>query len=243
MRSDDPQPELSRRDQAIHHAAELLREGGPSALTSVAVAGRMGITQSAIYRHVTDMTELSALAAELVVSDVLTALDDMVQDPDMDWDHVDSVGQMCRSLVDSVDDNSRAFAVVDQWRFVDGPLGAGIRKLVAEGSDLIGSLLESRWREEFGGEEFGDTVKLSAKGRSTIAVHARAIHEDGQAVTRLVRADDCPFTHEELANILRYRILAGWAAFVIDMNDLFELPFPVIDLAEGMNPSTETDTG
>jgi len=237
MRSDVVQPKSSRRCEAICHAADLLREGGPSALTSVAVAGRMGITQSAVYRHVTDMDELSALAAELVVSELVDALHNLVLDPNVDWEQVDDVRRLCRSLIDSAVDNSSSFAVADQWRFVDGPLGEGIRTMITEGYDLIGSLIELRWRAEFGGE-----IKIAAKGRSTIAVHARAIHEDGQAIARLVRDVDCSFTHEELTDILRHRIIAGWAAFVIDMNDLYALPFPMIDFAEGMPADTATST-
>lgn len=206
MRSDVVQPKSSRRCEAICHAADLLREGGPSALTSVAVAGRMGITQSAVYRHVTDMDELSALAAELVVSELIDALHNLVLDPNVDWEQVDDVRRLCRSLIDSAVDNSSSFAVADQWRFVDGPLGEGIRTMITEGYDLIGSLIELRWRAEFGGE-----IKIATKGRSTIAVHARAIHEDGQAIARLVRDVDCSFTHEELTDILRHRIIAGWA--------------------------------
>jgi len=242
MRPDVPQPTSSRRCEAICHAADLLREGGPSALTSVAVAGRMGITQSAIYRHVTDMDELSALAAEVVVSELIDALHNIVVNPDIDpnvdGEQAEDVRRLCRSLVDSAVDNSSSLAVVDQWRFVDGPLGEGIRTMIAEGYELIGSLIELRWREEFGGE-----IKITAKGRSTIAVHACAIHEDGQAIARLVRDVDCSFTHEELADILRHRIIAGWAAFVIDMNDLYTLPFPMIDFAEGMQAGTTNVTG
>jgi AcrR family transcriptional regulator len=228
MSAEDLQPKLSRRGQAICHAADLLREGGPDALTSVAVAARMGITQSAVYRHVRDMEELSALAAELVVSELVGAMNEIVLDPTVDWEEIEAVGRLCRDLIELMAANTN-FSIVDQWRFVDGALGAGIRGMIDEVCEMIGALLELRWQVEFGGD-----VRLSSKQRTTIAAHARASLDDGHAVARLLRSPSCPFTHDELADTLRYRLIAGWSAFVIDMNDLAGLPFPEIDLTEGM---------
>ena len=39
----------TRREQTISHAADLLREGGPRALTSVAVAERLGVSTKSLY--------------------------------------------------------------------------------------------------------------------------------------------------------------------------------------------------
>ena len=229
MTPDDLQPKLSRRDQAISHAADLLREGGPDALTSVAVAGRMGITQSAVYRHVRDMEELSALAAEVVVAEMARTLNEILLDPAVDWDETDDIGHLCGSLIDLMMNNERSFAIVDQWRFVEGALGAGIRKMIGDGCDMIAAILELRWREEFGGD-----AKLTTKERTAIADHGRVAYDDGVAVARLARSPGCPFGRDELADILKYRIMAGWSVFVIDMNDLTGLPFPAIDLTSGM---------
>jgi AcrR family transcriptional regulator len=229
MLSDDLQPKLSRRGQAIRHGADLLHEGGPSALTSVAVAARMGITQSAVYRHVSDMDELSALAAEVVVSEMMVVVNTILLDPTIDWDQSDDIGHMCRSLIDSLGDNGRSFAVIDQWRFVDGPLGEGIRKVIAEGSELIATVLELRWRGDFGSE-----AKLPAKARSALARHASALQDDALAVARLARTNAHAFTPDELASMLHYRLLAGWSAFAIDINDLMGLEFPVIDLSRAV---------
>ena len=238
MTPDDVQPELSRRGQAISHAADLLREGGPDALTSVAVAGRMGITQSAVYRHVRDMEELSALAAEVVVSEMARTLNEILLDPEVDWEAIGDVNRLCRALIDLMTANERSFAIVDQWRFVEGALGAGIRKMIGDGYDMIAAILEFRWREEFGG-----AAKLTTKERTAIEAHGRATYDDGYAVARLARSSGCPFTRDELADMLQYRIIAGWSVFVIDMNDLVGLPFPEIDLTEGMAlDSTRTTT-
>jgi|GEM_PF-775637 len=229
MTPDDVQPELSRRGQAISHAADLLREGGPDALTSVAVAGRMGISQSAVYRHVRDVEELSALAAEVVVSEMTRTLNEILLDPAVDSDEMDDVGHMCGALIDLMTANERSFAIVDQWRFVEGALGAGIRKMIGDNYDMIAAILEFRWREEFGGD-----AKLTTKERTAIAAHGRALHDDGCAVARLARSPGCPFGRSELADILQYRVIAGWSVFAIDMNDLVGLPFPTIDLTSGM---------
>lgn len=220
----------TRREQAVAHAADLLREGGPRALTSVAVAERMGVTQSAVYRHVRNMDELSALAAEAVVSDLNRSLHDIILDPNMDWEAIDDVSRLCRDLIQSVVRNQRSYEVIARWRFVDGALGAGIRKVIDEGCDLIASLLETRWRIEFGHD-----VPLTENDMASLHAHARAIHDDGHAVAHLAYGPTlAPLDLDDAAMILQNRILGGWSAFVIDMNARAGLPFPQIDLALGI---------
>ncbi len=152
MSEPKPATSLSRREQTIAHAADLLREGGPGALTSVAVAARMGVTQSAVYRHVRSMDELSALAAELVVAELNQSLHDVMFDPSIDWEQLSDVSRLCHDLIDQVVRDQQLFEVVARWRFVDGPLGTGIRRVIDEGCELMAALLESRWRIEFGYE-------------------------------------------------------------------------------------------
>lgn len=220
----------TRREQAVAHAADLLREGGPRALTSVAVAERMGVTQSAVYRHVRNMDELSALAAEAVVSDLNRSLHDIILDPNMDWEAIDDVSRLCRDLIQSVVRNQRSYEVIPRWRFVDGALGAGIRKVIDEGCDLIASLLETRWRIEFGHD-----VPLTENDMASLHAHARAIHDDGHTVAHLAYGPTlAPLDLDDAAMILQNRILGGWSAFVIDMNARAGLPFPQIDLALGI---------
>lgn len=220
----------TRREQAVAHAADLLREGGPRALTSVAVAERLGVTQSAVYRHVRNMDELSALAAEAVVSELNRSLHDILFDPNVDWEDLGDVGRLCRDLVDAVIRNQRSFEVIARWRFVDGALGAGIRKVIDEGCDLIASLLEARWRIEFGHD-----TPLAEHDMASLHAHARAIHDDGHAVAHLAYSPTwAPLDLDDAAMILQNRILGGWSAFVIDMNARVGLPFPQIDLALGI---------
>ena len=230
MSTPEPGPSPSRRDQAIAHAADLLREGGPAALTSVAVAERMGVTQSAVYRHVRNMDELSALAAEVVVTDLNRSLHDLMFDPNMDWDEIDDVSQLCRNLIDQAVRNRQSFEVVARWRFVDGRLGTGIRRVIDEGCELIADLLEARWRIEFGYE-----APLDEHEQAAVVAHARAIHDDWHAVTGLAYSPSlAPLELADVAVIMRHRLVAGWASFVIDMNERVGLSFPQIDLDQGI---------
>jgi AcrR family transcriptional regulator len=220
----------SRRDEAIAHAADLLREGGPLALTSVAVAERMGVTQSAVYRHVRNVDELSTLAAEAVVEELNQSLHSILFDPNMDWEAMDDVSRLCRALVEQMVLHRRSFDIVSRWRFVDGALGIGIRKNIAESQDLIAALLEMRWRVEFGHEP-----PLVGQEQAAVRSHACALHDDGHAVARLA-ASPAPLAVADVAVILQHRIIAGWASFVIDMNERVGLPFPQIDLEQGIVP-------
>ena len=227
-------PEPTRRKQLIGHAADLLREGGPRALTSVAVAERMGITQSAVYRHVRNMEELSTLAAEVVVAELHRALHSTLFDPDVDWGNVDGIGRVCRTLVDGAVANQRSFEVVSRWRFVDGPLGAEIDKLIDESVHLVAALLELRWRTAFGHQG-----NLGRRDQAALRAHARAIYDDGSDVVRLAfgpgsdaASPSSPTLDvDDVATILRHRLVGGWTAFAVDMNDRVGLPFPKIDLS------------
>jgi AcrR family transcriptional regulator len=227
----DPTPRGSsgvRRAQAIEHAADLLREGGPNALTSVAVAERMGLTQSAVYRHIRDMDELATLASREVVDDLNSSLRATLLAPDIDWEHLDDVGRLCRQLATAMFENRQAFETVDRWHFVGGELGAGIVGLIDEATSFIAFILESRFRIEFRFD-----AALTASQRNAQQAHAELLLEDGYAVARMARS---PRSGEldEIAELLKYRIIAGWTVYVIDMHDRLGLPLPHIDLDEGV---------
>jgi AcrR family transcriptional regulator len=219
-------PTAIRRDQAVGHAADLLREGGPNALTSIAVAERMGVSQSAVYRHISNMDELSASAAAAVVDELNTSLQDVLFDPNIDWEDVSDIGRLCRDLIDKTIRNPQSIEVAVRWRFIDGALGAGIRKVLDEGTDLIATLLETRWRIEF-----GYAAPLGESETAALRLHAEALHDDIRAVARLASAPSAaPAEPDDVAGIMRNRLIAGWAAFVIDMNARVGLAFPQIDL-------------
>jgi hypothetical protein len=126
--------------------------------------------------------------------------------------------------------NRRSFDVIARWRFLDGALGAGIRRVIDEGCGLIAGLLELRWRVEFGHQQ-----PLSECEQAAVHAHACAIHDDGHAVARLASSPSlAPLDLAAVAVILEHRIMAGWASFVIDMNERVGLPFPQIDLEQAI---------
>ena len=75
----------------VSAAQGILDEGGLEALTMAAVAGRLGVTPMAIYRHVRDRDALLAEVSGLVLEDVANTAS-----PGMAWD--DSVVQWMRDV-------------------------------------------------------------------------------------------------------------------------------------------------
>lgn len=178
--SAQPGRSTPRREQLISHAADLLREGGPRALTSVVVAERMGVTQPAVYRHVRDMEELSALAADVAVADLDATLRRLLLDSTIDWTSPDHVEAVSRDLVEQAVRNQDLFDTIARFRYSDGALGDGIRNVINADSMLIELLLETRWRDET-----GQTTRLDAQQRAVLSAHAMAMHDDAHTVARL----------------------------------------------------------
>jgi AcrR family transcriptional regulator len=218
-----------RHSEAVQCAADLLREFGPTGLTSAAVGERMGITQSAVYRHVDSMEDLARLASEVVISDLNATLRGLLLSPERNWSQIDDLGVLARALVEPMLVEHRSFHLVDRWRFEKGSLGAGIRGVIAEGVDLVAFVLESQWRREF-----GYAGALDARARSAQRAHAAAIYDDGLAVARLARDPARAVRVEDVAYVLRCRLLSGWSSYVIGMNARVGLPFPAIDLDDGV---------
>lgn len=192
----------------------------------------MGITQPAVYRHVRNMDELLSLATNQIVTGMTDSLHDIVFDQSVDWDRIDDVDRLCRDLLKVALGIQQSFDVVTRWRFVDGPLGDGIRSVIAESCDLIAALMESRWRIEFGHEEpLGSDEQLAQRE------HAQTFYDDGLALVQVAfsTAPD-QLDLDALAVIFKHRLIAGWASYVIDMNERMGLPYPVIDLDTGIVP-------
>lgn len=209
-----------RRAQAIAHAAELLREGGPAALTSVAVAERMGVSQSAVYRHITNMDELAALASKVVISDLVSVLRSILLSPTIEWQTPGAMSRMCRALIDSMIDEAQAFATMDHWRFVDGDLGVGIRETIETGEGVVATVLETQYRQVVRHQ-----APFSAAERAAHDAHSRLMYADGFAVARLARRDGS-VDRDTLADVQRHRLIAAWVVYLIDMNDRLGLQFP-----------------
>jgi len=202
----------SRRDEIIALAADLLREGGPTALTSVSVAERAGISQSSVYRHVDNMDELAALAGKRVLTDLAGALAAAVLSADIDGAAATDISVIANRMIDVMKERSTTYEVVDRWQFVDGPLGEAVRSAVDDSCRTIAMLLEHRWRRETGwADPFDDdTVRLQL-------THAHSFQADGHAVARVVRTSDDPATLGALTTVLTSRMIGGWHAYVADM--------------------------
>lgn len=202
----------SRRDEIVDLAADILRQGGPPALTSVAVAERAGITQSAVYRHIASVDELAAVASRVVLTDLHHAMAAALMAPDIDWDTVTDVAAVASRMVTVMDEHRTAFEVVDRWQFVDGPLGDAVRSVVDDGCAIIERHLEHRWRQEFGWDGALDDDAVAARSG-----HARLFHADGHAAARVVRSSPDPRSRSALVGVLASRLVGGWIAYVADM--------------------------
>jgi AcrR family transcriptional regulator len=214
---------VSRRDEIIQEAVAILHEDGPAALTSVNVAARIGVTQSAIYRHITDMEELSGIASGIVVSELTAVLNSLLLAPDVDLDELEGIAALSRKVVKTMDVERKAFEVIDRWRFAEGTLGDGIRQALTSSRDLVVFVFESEWRKEYG---YADPLRSD-----TMAVqraHAQIIVDDVVAVSRLVR-DGMP--REDVARLLQLRIVTSWTAYVVDMQTRLGRPLPNIEVA------------
>ena len=214
---------MSRREEIIEVAATILREDGPAALTSVEVAARIGVTQSAIYRHIVDMDELTAEASRIVVSQMTAVLNSILLDPDADFDELSGIADLSREMVRAMSEDAQVFEVIDRWRFAEGALGDGIRDTLAAACDLLIAVLEREWRDEYG---YADalTAELNAVQRS----HAEVIVDDVVTVGRLLRSGT---PAADAARLLQLRIVTGWVAYVVDMQTRLGRDLPDIEVA------------
>lgn len=213
---------VARRDDVIAAAVELLRESGPAALTSVNVAKRLGVTQSAIYRHIRDMDELTTLATHGIVGELSAVMMEAVASPDTTWGDGTHIANFANRIVEMMDAHPRALAEIDRWRYDDGPLGEGIRTMLEVGAHLIASELEKAWRTDFGVETAFDEVT-----RAVQLAHARLAIDDVVAVTRPM-CGVAPTPHHLVARTLALRLFAGWCAFVLEMNTRLGVRIPAL---------------
>lgn len=214
---------MSRRDEIIQEAVAILHEDGPAALTSVNVAARIGVTQSAIYRHITDMEELIGIASGIVVSELTAVLNSLLLGPDVDLDELEGIAALSKKVVATMDVERQAFEVIDRWRFADGVLGDGIRLALASSRDLIVFVFESEWRKEYG---YADPLR--ADPAAVQRAHAQIIVDDVVAVSRLVREG---MRADDVARLLQLRIVTSWTAYVVDMQTRLGRPLPNIEVA------------
>ncbi len=210
---------MNRRQDVIDAAVALVREGGPSALTTVAVASRLGVTQSAIYRHVHNVAELAALASRVIVADLQAEMHALLDDPDLSWEHDGDTAIFCARIVELMAASPKSFELIDRWQYADGDLGAGIRDLLDQAIDGTVAIVEGGWRKAY-----GYRGELDASDRAALRVYASLINGDVIDVARLARAGNFPGGPAAIARILELRMIGGQLAFNSDMNRRFGLP-------------------
>lgn len=217
---------MNRRQDVIDAAVALLRESGPGALTSSNVAERLGVTQPAIYRHVSDMDELTTLASRAVVADLTVALMAALAAPESTtkWGDGTHFTQFADRVVALIATQEHSFEVLDRWRFADGELGSGIRHLLDQGRDAIARLLEEQWRHNFDHDAPFDAESTQAQ-----LAHAQLIEDDIILVARVIRQSTSPDILASSARLLSLRIFAGWYAYNLDLARRCGLPTPTLD--------------
>jgi AcrR family transcriptional regulator len=214
---------MNRRQDVIDAAVALVREGGPSALTTVAVASRLGVTQSAIYRHVHNRDELATLASRQIVADLQTKMSFIMDNPNLSWQNDGDTRIFCDGIVALMAAEPKTFEVIDRWRYAEGSLGTGIRELLDRGRAGSAGILETMWRSLYGYDE-----PLDAACRAALLVYAGLMNDDVINLARLVRAGRFPGGRDAIARILELRLIAGFQAFMSDANRRLGLP-PVLN--------------
>jgi len=213
---------VGRRDDVITAATSILREAGPSALTSVNVAARLGVTQSAIYRHIRDMEELNDLASYAVVNELNSVMVAALSAPETTWGDGTHIVQFAERVVGLMVDHQQGFAVVDRWRYLDGVLGAGIRSGLHTGAELVAGELEIAWRREFSYDSDFDGPTRAAQ-----LAHAKLIIDDVVVVARGV-GNGSAAQRRKVTRMLGLRVFAGWCGYVQEMNRRLGVATPLL---------------
>ena len=206
----------------IEAATALLRESGPTALTSVNVAARLGVTQSAIYRHVRDMDELTTIASRTVVSELTTVMAAAAAAPETTWGDGTHLEHFAKRLLRLISEHESAMRTIDRWQHVEGELGDGIRDMLDGGAQLIAGELESHWRVGFEHD-----TPFDESTRAAQLVHARLVIDDVITVARSAHGAG-PVQRQMVARTLGLRLFAGWCGYVLEMNTRTNLPIPAL---------------
>jgi AcrR family transcriptional regulator len=199
---------VTQRDRAIEAATDIARRDGLGAITSVAVAQRLGLTQSAVYRHVRDVDELRTLAIHRLVAEVDDELSAIVREVGEQWGPRVDFNSWVRRLVDALAQHSSALCMLDRWRFADNEIGEGIRARLLRGRDGIAAMLESEWHRTR-----GETVRLTAAQKAMLQAHAQLVQDDLLGIARIIRGGRFPGGRQAIVALLKSRSIGGWTAF------------------------------
>lgn len=224
---------MRTRQDVIDAGTAILRESGPAALTSVAVAKRVGVTQPAIYRHVSGMDELTTLASHAVVGELTSILVAAATAPATTWGDGSHLRAFARQLVDLISDHQHAFATIERWRYDASELGEGIRSMLGMGAALICNEFEAAWRGDFRSD-----VEFDEATRAAQLIHAELLIDDVVAVARLVRASG-EFHHQLVVHVLSLRLFSGWCGYVMETNTRMGLPVPALGSPQLSSPKLD----
>ncbi len=222
---------MRTRQDVIDTATAILRESGPSALTSVAVAKRLGVTQPAIYRHIRDMDELTTLASHRVVGELATVLLDAATAPETTWGDGSHLTAFAERLVDLSQAHQHAFDTIERWRYDTSELGEGIRALLGFGIALVSTEFERAWREDFHCD-----IPFDEATSAALLVHCNLAVDDLVAVARRVRAVG-PEHRRLVVHLASLRMFTAWCAYVLQANRAVGLPIPELGSANLSSPT------
>jgi AcrR family transcriptional regulator len=203
---------MDQRPRLIAAGADLVREAGPAAVTSVAIGARTGLCQSALYRHVRSIGELRALSVREVVVQLDEDLTRLASGVTV-WHREPELRGVVDQLVAAMARHADAFAQIDRWRFEPGDLGDGIRAILVRARVGIGALLETEWRRRN-----PSAGQLSPTQRAALRNHAQLVQDDIIGVARLARTGSGG-SRRALADLLYARVVGGWQAFQLGIGE------------------------
>jgi AcrR family transcriptional regulator len=213
---------VGRRDDVIATATALLRESGPDALTSVNIAQRLGVTQSAIYRHVQDMDEVTMIASRNIIDELSAVVIAAVASPEPAWVEGTHIANIAMRIIELIGDHEQAVVAIGRWRHGDDALGDGIRMILDVGASHIAAEYEAAWRLDFDSDTPFDQA-ASAVQRA----YAGLVIDDVIAVVASLSAAG-PEERQMVERTLGLRLFAGWCAYVLDVNTRMGVPIPAL---------------
>ena len=187
-------------------------------LTTVAVASRLGVTQSAIYRHVHNVDELATVASRQVVAAMQERLRTAILGADMTWGRAGMVRKFADLIVDMVKSDSTSFEIVDR--------GGTPTARSAQGSARCSTWAASSAPPSSNPNGASGTATPSGSRRRCggPADPLSLIQDDVFRLARLVSDGGYPGGNEAIARMLELRMLAGYMAYSSDLNRRLGLP-------------------
>lgn len=161
---------LIDRESIVLRAIEIVRDEGLAALTARTLADRLGVTASALYRHVRDKDELLSLVGDAIFAEI-----DLPNAGDGDWaDQLELIARRARSVLLGYPglglralESTQTFPVPNAQRIAD----AAYRLMRAGGFDEQTSVIALRALRHF--SSVGLPPDLGARSQPT--KHAKPV--------------------------------------------------------------------